>query len=134
MHLVHYEANLHSSYEDALEHEEGVVILAVQYEISNEDNSNYGFLDGLDSVREAGSSAEVDLQNLEGLLEGMSKEEFFSYHGSLTRPPCTNTVTWIVMKDRISISSRQVRRFCVFHALHTSSMTKLSCRLHSSEP
>ena len=134
MHLVHYESNLHSSYEEALNHEEGVVILAVQYEITNEDNSKYGFLDGLDSVREAGSSAEVDLQNVEGLLEGMSKEEFFSYHGSLTRPPCTNTVTWIVMKDRISISSRQVRRFCVFHSLHTSSMTNLSCRWHSSEP
>ena len=134
MHLVHYESNLHSSYEEALKHEEGVVILAVQYEITNEDNSNYGFLDGLDSVREAGSSAEVDMQNVEGLLEGMSKEEFFSYHGSLTRPPCTNTVTWIVMKDRISISSRQVCKFNVLHALHTSSMIISSYRLQCSEP
>jgi len=29
--------------------------------------------------------------------------KYFSYHGSLTKPPCLNTITWIVLEQRIDL-------------------------------
>ena len=35
----------------------------------------------------------------------------FSYHGSLTTPPCSEGVQWIILKTPIEVSKVQVERF-----------------------
>lgn len=35
--------------------------------------------------------------------------DYWTYHGSLTTPPLTESVTWIVMKQHIEVSHDQVR-------------------------
>lgn len=35
-------------------------------------------------------------------------EDYWTYHGSLTTPPLTESVTWIVMKQHIEVSHDQV--------------------------
>merc|ERR1719420_1828258 len=34
---------------------------------------------------------------------------FWEYQGSLTRPPCSETVTWLVRRDPVSLSPRQAQ-------------------------
>ncbi|XP_070198241.1 nacrein-like protein F [Littorina saxatilis] len=46
-----------------------------------------------------------------GLLLPKSKE-FYHYFGSLTSPPCSEVVNWVVMKDPIKITPKQL------HNLH----------------
>ncbi len=36
---------------------------------------------------------------------------FYSYHGSLTTPPCSEGVQWIILKEPIEVSEQQVQRF-----------------------
>lgn len=36
---------------------------------------------------------------------------FYSYHGSLTTPPCSEGVQWIILKEHIEVSEQQVQRF-----------------------
>jgi len=40
--------------------------------------------------------------------ESLTLECYFTYEGSLTTPPCTQTIPWIVVKDYILASTGQV--------------------------
>ena len=57
-------------------------------------------------------------------------EDYFTYHGSLTRPPCTNTVTWLVFTEKVDISSKQV----VKKIFKADSSCKKVCTLYDSIP
>ena len=51
------------------------------------------------------------LYNLVLQLKHLSKASFFSYKGSLTTPPCYQSVSWIVLKEPIAASEDDVRTF-----------------------
>ena len=44
-------------------------------------------------------------------LKNLDYSEFFSYEGSLTAPPCTPGVQWIILQQIQPISPRQVSYF-----------------------
>lgn len=50
-----------------------------------------------------------------GKMNAMSllpaNKEFYRFNGSLTTPPCSEGVMWMVMKDPITVSQEQVRKF-----------------------
>ena len=45
-----------------------------------------------------------------GLVIG-SLDEYYSYNGSLTTPPCSEGVLWVVLKNPITASKEQIARF-----------------------
>ena len=48
---------------------------------------------------------------LEELLEELDEEEILSYEGSMTVPPCSEAVEWILINDPQPISEEQLALF-----------------------
>ncbi len=62
--------------------------------------------------REMPKSGEVDLTNKLDLVNLLPADQaYYRFNGSLTTPPCSEGVTWFVMKNPISISSPQLTQF-----------------------
>ena len=66
----------------------------------------------LQPILSTDSSAAVEsvfLYKLVPELKDLSNESFYSYKGSLTTPPCYQSVNWIVLKKPVFIGTNVVR-------------------------
>jgi len=59
----------------------------------------------------AGDSNRLSASDTELFERNKSVKNYFSFNGSLTTPPCTEGVRWIVMQSRPSLSRRQLVAF-----------------------
>ena len=58
---------------------------------------------------ETGVEEPLDL-NLESLLDGVNKfDQYWTYDGSLTTPPCSESIKWFVARRNIFTSMQQMR-------------------------
>ena len=118
MHIVHYNSK-HKSVSEAVEanKRDGLAVISVLFEISKHDNEN---LEPIIEKTRAVSSGEgeevvsgsgIGGVSLADLLPKKADKNFFTYSGSLTTPPCAEVVTWFILKEKSTISERQINIF-----------------------
>ncbi|XP_069999482.1 carbonic anhydrase-related protein 10 [Penaeus vannamei] len=89
-------------------------ILSAGPQVSTQGNPELRILtDAMEKIRYAGSWAPVERLSVRGLLP--STENYMTYEGSLTQPPCHETVTWVVLNKPIYITKQQLH---VLRKLH----------------
>ncbi|TGZ54911.1 carbonic anhydrase 2 [Temnothorax longispinosus] len=114
MHAVFYKED-YKSMDEALKHEDGLAILAYLYEISPQPNPTYEPIVKLLPDIEAMGKGKVLQEPL--LLETIlvpdiaNMQDYFTYNGSLTTPPCLEVATWIDFKDHQELSREQLSAF-----------------------
>ncbi|KAM4722320.1 carbonic anhydrase 7 [Rhinophrynus dorsalis] len=109
LHLVHWNARKYSSFAEAAGAQDGLVVIGVFLEIGALHTEFNRLTDALYMVRFKGTKAQFDNFNPKCLLP--PSLEYWTYPGSLTTPPLNETVTWIVLKEPVMVSEKQVEKF-----------------------
>ena len=116
LHLVHINEK-YDTIEEALENHDGLAVVGIL--LTNDASSDQSWFTTVFAaaktreVRTKGDkvSGQFDLRNIEKelVIRGNSDDlSYFTYEGSLTTPPCSEVVTWLVAKTTLSISPNQV--------------------------
>ncbi|XP_023807915.1 receptor-type tyrosine-protein phosphatase zeta isoform X4 [Oryzias latipes] len=112
MQIYCYNPDDFQSLDDAVEQGGRVAALAVLFEVNLEENENFSaILKAIDSVSRFGKSASVEAFTLRSLLPN-NTDKYYIYNGSLTAPPCSESVQWVVFKHTVAISEAQLEVFC----------------------
>nr|XP_033793224.1 carbonic anhydrase 9 isoform X8 [Geotrypetes seraphini] len=107
IHVVHYSTE-YSTIQEAMTQPGGLAVLGAFLEAGSEENPTYEhFLTYLPQVSNEGQDTEVPGFNISGLLPGRM-ERYYRYNGSLTTPPCFQSVNWTIFNDTIKLSERQI--------------------------
>lgn len=81
----------------------------IYLQVTDEDNPKYGeIVELLANVTAPDTSS--SFQRMKSIQDLVLPDlnEYYTYHGSLTTPPCSEVVTWIDFKQSIPLSHAQV--------------------------
>ncbi|KAI4891217.1 hypothetical protein NFI96_033052, partial [Prochilodus magdalenae] len=129
LHLVHFNT-AYPDFGEAVDKPDGLAVIGVFLEvgvplsydkratnktIGDENPHLQKILDAMDSIKAKassfGSGTQTSFPDFDPATLLPSSLEYWTYDGSLTTPPLLESVTWIVCKQSISVSSAQMEKF-----------------------
>ncbi|XP_011876072.1 PREDICTED: carbonic anhydrase 2 isoform X2 [Vollenhovia emeryi] len=134
MHAVFYKED-YKSIGESLKHDDGLAVLSYWYEVSPQPNPTYEpIVKVLPDIEAMGKGKVLQEPMLLGKLLGpefANTEDYYTYNGSLTTPPCLEIVTWIDFKDHQQLSHEQL---AAFRDLRTAEGNKLTHNFRPVQP
>ncbi|GFR77362.1 carbonic anhydrase [Elysia marginata] len=110
LHIVHY-GQKHGALSQAAARPNGLAVLGFMFEISESDNPSLApIVDKLSEVKYKGNATALATFSLRDIIP-TSLTRFYRYSGSLTTPPCYESVAWTVFTSTIPISESQLQKF-----------------------
>ncbi|XP_056130118.1 neuronal pentraxin-1 isoform X2 [Lampris incognitus] len=110
LHVVHYNSGKYKSFIEARDKPDGLAVLAFFYEDGHFENTYYSdFISNLARVKYAGQAINISNINVRSMLPE-NLNHFFRYQGSLTTPPCYESILWTVFDTPITLSHNQIRK------------------------
>ncbi|XP_017772054.1 PREDICTED: carbonic anhydrase 7-like [Nicrophorus vespilloides] len=111
MHVIFYRSDLNATV--AMKTDKGLVIIGYIFEIGDKCNDAIATLMEVSEQLKLEPDNSIDLQNVFRLdsLFDMIEKEYVTYIGSMTTPPCYETVIWIVSPYTLTLTKKQMEKF-----------------------
>ncbi|XP_059174197.1 carbonic anhydrase 4-like [Physella acuta] len=111
MHIVHHRN--HTGSTNVATHQHGLAVLGFLFKLVDKDNENLNefLLDHFSKIATPERKTEIPAFALSKILPDIAELDFYRYNGSLTTPPCYETVIWSVSTQFIYISESQLNTF-----------------------
>ncbi|XP_063294329.1 carbonic anhydrase 5A, mitochondrial isoform X2 [Pelobates fuscus] len=109
LHLVHWNCTKYRTFEEAIMEENGLAVIGIFLKVGRHHEKLQKLVDILPSVRYKDSLTEFNYFDPSCLLP--SCNDYWTYAGSLTTPPLTESVSWIIMKKPIEVDHSQLAVF-----------------------
>lgn len=111
LHLVHWNTDLFSSFGEAASSKNGLAVLGAFVQIGGESAGLKTITDLIPQVQNIGDKQDLKVPfNLSSLLPS-NTNDYWTYSGSLTTPPCYESVSWFVFKEPIHATENQMQQF-----------------------
>ncbi|XP_029437657.1 carbonic anhydrase 14 isoform X3 [Rhinatrema bivittatum] len=130
LHVVHYNSEDYSSAKEARDQPDGLAVLGVLIEVAEEPNPAYDhILNYLKNIKYAGQEISIPSFDVQYLLPDQL-DQYYRYRGSLTTPPCYESVLWTVFYQKVQISTAQLSK--LQHTLYSSRAEKSPVTLENN--
>ena len=96
-----------------LDKDGNIAVLALMFEEGKENSELAKIWEKM--PKEANGKNELELKNIASALLPENKD-YYRFNGSLTTPPCSEGVRWLVLKTPVTVSKEQVEKF--LHTMH----------------
>ncbi|CAC5400874.1 unnamed protein product [Mytilus coruscus] len=111
IHLITYNVDLYHNLSQALDSFHGVAIIAIFCKYGVPSNEAFQLMSKYtEIVRLKGQTTTISGIPLEILFP--NTDQYLTYHGSLTTPGCSESVTWIILNRPINVKQEHVRISC----------------------
>ena len=109
MHVVLYNSK-YAQFKDALNKTNGLAVLAFLFEIGQTNHHFDEIISHLSGIAHKDDHALLQTFSLDSLFPH-DTAVYYRYQGSLTTPPCFESVIWTIFKKHIIISEDQIEQF-----------------------
>ncbi|XP_045844394.1 carbonic anhydrase 5A, mitochondrial isoform X7 [Meles meles] len=109
LHLVHWNSVKYRNYKEAVTGENGVAVIGVFVKLGARHEELQKLVRVLPEIKLKGARAAVGPFQPSRLLPAC--RDYWTYPGSLTTPPLSESVTWIIQKQPIEVAQDQLAAF-----------------------
>lgn len=110
--LIHWNSDLYKNIGEAITGENGLCIIGLLYQVSDEDNSGLAPVVKLLSRDEHKGCFSLEVKSAIDPNEFIGDmTAYWTYQGSLTTPPLSENVTWVISKNIMGLSEEQMNVF-----------------------
>ncbi|XP_076631914.1 carbonic anhydrase 2 [Colletes latitarsis] len=114
LHAVFWKKSYETA-DEAMKHSDGLTVLGYLYQTTDDPNPIFdSIVSRISEIESAGSTITLDDSNVLNKLiapDIVSAQNYYTYKGSLTTPPCLEIVQWIDFIDPLLISHDQLAAF-----------------------
>lgn len=109
LHLVHWNSTKYSSFAEAVDQPDGLAVLGIMIQSGEENEGFKDMVDTIRNVKKKGQTCQVLKEFNPAVLLPENTNDYWTYHGSLTTPPCYESVQWIVLRQPVQYSPNQLQ-------------------------